>query len=400
MTRVPPAAAPKISKNPFSSIADENTTKLAKNLNSAPNSAPESLVAAPTIRKSPRFMKALNENDAATTQVADPAPTKDNFAMELDSIEDSPVPSEDKTMDLVDSSDDPSSPLIELPLESLVCKALDQLKDASPELAQLISSIFNRFQSELDTLKSSVAAIDLAHPPVSYASAASSTTDAFATAGKRPHSVHRKPTPVDLKVRNKSLCAAWESKPTINGRKRLCTDPTNDNHLNENAEEQFMVVHLAGFDLHRNEHRATPAAVLTEKFDLAPDCIINVSSMGPQIQELHIVASKLSDLQAAVAKTQGALKLSTKLDPRMPPNGSQETNAITESTRYFRDRLDREIYRLSKTKSHRLQNLADFLVLYKESGLRISAPRRRRAPMFASAFLDEAVFVPMVPDKI
>ena len=122
--------------------------------------------------------------------------------------------------------------------------------------------------------------------------------------------------------------------------------------------------------------------------------------MGPQIQELHIVASKLSDLQAAVAKTQGALKLSTKLDPRMPPNGSQETNAITESTRYFRDRLDREIYRLSKTKSHRLQNLADFLVLYKESGLRISAPRRRRAPMFASAFLDEAVFVPIVPDKI
>ena len=84
----------------------------------------------------------------------------------------------------------------------------------------------------------------------------------------------------------------------------------------------------------------------------------------------------------------------------MPKMESKDPEAITVSTRYFNDRLDREIYRLSRSRVHRLQKLAEFLVEYRDTGRRISAPRERRGPGFASAWIDDDVFDPKVPAKI
>ena len=92
----------------------------------------------------------------------------------------------------------------------------------------------------------------------------------------------------------------------------------------------------------------------------------------------------------------------------MPSNGLSDPDAISQSTARFRERLNRDIARLSQTRSHRLRSLAEFLEQYRDEGLRISAPRPRprRQQLFASAFLDEAVFdqaasaPTMVADKI
>jgi hypothetical protein len=193
-------------------------------------------------------------------------------------------------------------------------------------------------------------------------------------------------------AKEKALTQAWENM-TPNGRKRLCPAPTEDSHL-ISGDDSIMVVHLAGFDLRRGEKPATVSAVLTQKFGLAPKSIVNVSPMGPQLQELHIVASRIEDLRLAVSRTEGALKLSTKLDARLPPLGALDPQAITESNSRFCERINREITRLSKSNSRTLCHLADFLALYRDKDLRISAPRphQRRQQFFASAFLDETVF--------
>lgn len=168
-------------------------------------------------------------------------------------------------------------------------------------------------------------------------------------------------------------------------------EPTADKHVTP-VEDSYMVVHMAGFDLRRDEHRATPSAVLEEKFGLARNTIVNVSPIGYQLQELHIMSSKLPSLKSAIARTGGKLRLTTTLDARMPPDGSIDPEVIESSSRSFEERINREIARLSVARSRKLRDLADFLTLYRDENQRVSVPRPRRTSLYASAFLDEAVF--------
>lgn len=137
-----------------------------------------------------------------------------------------------------------------------------------------------------------------------------------------------------------------------------------------------MVVHLAGFDLGKYR-RETVTAVLEVEFGLAPSTIINVSPIAPELQELHIIASRFPDLVAAVAKTNDALRISSILDARKSLFVATEVEyVIAEAKARFDKRLDLDIARLSVCKSSRLRDLAEFLILYKNEGVRKSAPRK------------------------
>lgn len=261
-----------------------------------------------------------------------------------------------------------------------------QCPEVSSKLGILLEGLFDRIQSleqALDSKQSTdnfAAAISLA-PKRSYSTEFRKKLAATKTAPEK----------------NKLLAESWESRGRTS--KRLCADPTSDIHL-ANEDESFMVVHMAGFDLMRDEPRATISAVLSEKFGLSPLAIINVSPMAPKLQELHIITSKLPDLRAAIAKSNGALKLSTRLDARNPGVDSSDDNVIAASKARFCTRLDREINRLSSSPSRRLKDLADFLVAYKIDGTRQSAPRPRRSTVYASAFVDDAVFQTLEPSMV
>lgn len=55
-------------------------------------------------------------------------------------------------------------------------------------------------------------------------------------------------------------------------------------------------------------------AVVNKKFGLIPSKIVNLSLMAPKLQELYSISSKLPELRVAIAKSDGALELSTHLD--------------------------------------------------------------------------------------
>lgn len=141
------------------------------------------------------------------------------------------------------------------------------------------------------------------------------------------------------------------------------------------VDETFLVVHLAGFNLQRKWPRETVTAVLEANYGLTPFTIVNVSPMAPELQELHIFASRLPDLAAAVAKTDGALLLSASLDPSKPGYETADESVIAEAKARFCKRLDGDIARLSASKSRRLRDLAAFLISYKNDGTRRSTPR-------------------------
>ena len=419
--RVENSAAPEVkTSNAFSALLDKNSDFLMENSESAAlnsfefhvppvkdEKAPrvsgrankaslESLMDKPKVFSSPLSSPAVPVTAAAkaTTMVTETSVPKGKPPVSND-MDTTPVHENEAEAVTRPNPNAPTSPATSV--EPSISDEMDlirvELTKVSPEMAAMVERLISRMSAEIEDLKKQF----------------------FLTSNvpsKRPHEKAQSPStakkpPVDIAARNKSLTEAWEAKPTLNGNKRVCTDPIDDAHLNP-EDDQFMVVHMSGFDLLPNEHRATPIAVLSEKFDLAPHAIINVSPIGPQLQELHIIASKLPNLRDAVAKTNGRLKISTKLDPRLPCPDNKDPNAHAECTARFRERLNREIARLSATKSRRLQSLADFLGQYRDEGLRLSAPRPRprRMQMYASAFIDETVFdqsaseSTMVTDKI
>ena len=406
MTRVENFAAPAAkSSNSFSALMVNDNDSEMKNSNPSGLNCADFHVPPvqdkPDVRKSSRTTKASPESLKDETKVfssplgssavkSTAAAFAPSVVNETKATLASTLPTNDMdTSHVQDSSNANTSPPIrtELSLSEEMAFISSEIAKFSPHMAAVVENFMARVSSEIETLKNSL----------SFASLTSNVPAAvLATSGKRPHtkSAHtaNRP-PVDIAARNKALVAAWEAKPTLNGNKRVCTDPIDDQHLNP-EDDQFMIVHMSGFDLLPNEHRATPTAILTEKFGLAPHSIVNVSPMGPQLQELHIIASKLPSLREAVSKTNGRLKISTKLDPRLPALDTTDPNALAESNARFKERMNRDIARLSATNSRRLKSLADFLAQYRDEGLRKSEPRTRprRMQMYASAFFDEAVF--------
>ena len=252
-----------------------------------------------------------------------------------------------------------------------------QCPSVSSQLGLLLEGLFDRIQrleQALDSKKPSSA----------------NFAEAVMLSPKRSHSTEFRRKLADAKstpAKNKLLADSWAGR----NNKRLCAAPTSDIHLSQEPES-FMVVHMAGFDLMRDEPRATVSAVLCEKFGLTPSVIVNVSPMAHKVQELHIITSKLPELRAAVAKSNGTLKLSTCLDARNPGYESTDPGTIADSNARFSARLDRDVGRLSRSPSRRLRDLADFLVAYKLEGTRQSAPRPRQSLIYASAFINDDAF--------
>ena len=407
MTRVENFAPPPPNlSNSFTALADKPIEILGKNSDSSESnlvaceeltlsdnpskrtSARSNKATTESLKDEQKVFSAINRPTAVPGTAASSAPSSVPTAVSSTAAPPAPPMSNDMDLSPVEGNS-PAPPAVQLvTMANAMSHVRERLSQSDPDLAVMIETLFRRMSGEIDSLRNSLTFANITSKVLT-----ASAPSPIGTGIKRPHANVGKSS-VDYVARNKALVEAWEMKPTlIGGHKRVCTAPTDDPHLNP-EEERFMVVHLSVFDLQKGEHRATPTAVLIEKFNLAQHTILNVSPMGPRIQELHIMASKLGSLQAAVARTEGALKLTTKLDPRTCSLGSQDPDAIAKSTAYFKERVSYDIARLSKTNSRRLRSLADFLIQYRDEGLRTSAPinRPRRQQFFASAFLDEAVF--------
>jgi hypothetical protein len=202
----------------------------------------------------------------------------------------------------------------------------------------------------------------------------------------------------DKATKNHILNDSWVARIT----KRARPEPIADPHF-QDEPPRYEIVHLAGFDLLRDEPHATISAVMNTHYALPLDTIVNVSPMAPKLQELVVDSRRLSALKAAVAKSEGKLKISCILDALLPGYSFTDPKVIEESlSRFNSPRLDREIQRLHKSPSRRLREVSDFLVLYKNEDIHKFMPRTK-SPIFASAFVDEYLFrpleTPMVVDK-
>ena len=288
----------------------------------------------------------------------------------------------------------PLAPIDIAQLEAMSSSICEVFREVDPKTTTVLSQILSNLFSKIQSLETALQVRTAEAPKiVSYAAAAS-------VAPKRTfHTEFRSKLAeaTTAPARNKVLSESWEARGLNN--KRLLLDRASDAHLLQ-EDESFMVVHMAGFDLLRDEPRATVSAVLIEKFGLNPATIVNISPIAPKLQELHIVSSRLSDLRAAVAKSNGVLKVSTCLDASKPGFESFDSNILAESKARFNNRLERDIKRLSSSHSRRLRDLSDFLFAYKKEGTRQSTPRPRRSAMYASAFLDDALFQASEPSMV
>lgn len=283
-----------------------------------------------------------------------------------------------KAEELNNKTSEPQSSNEKVDLSLEASKALcDQVKNYNPELANALENFHKEIIQRLNTLEARIEKTSKNLPAKpTFASVTAQAPIKFTTAIRTTIMES-----TDRQARQKALVAQWESRPGYNGAKRLCED-------NEQPQEPetFSIVHLYGIELKRDEHRSLPSAILSEKYGLPSDSILNVSSIAYKLQEIHLPTSKLAALQTAVQNSNGALKLSLKLDARLP---GDDTSTHEESISRFNSRVDREITRLSKSPSKKLRALADFLVEYKATGAKTSTPRPRRRTIYASAFLDE-----------
>jgi hypothetical protein len=257
---------------------------------------------------------------------------------------------------------------------------LDPIRGNFPEIASTIQTMIEALVSEVQALKKQLSS---GPKPSSYAAVVRENV----TKRKINDDLRAKlAEAVDKPTKTQILADTWSTR----NNKRTCTEPQADPHLSDEPV-QFEIVHMAGFDLMKDEPRATISAVLNKKFDVPLDTIINVSPMAPKLQELVIDSRRLDSLRSAIARSGGNLKLSTKLDARLPGFDTTDTKILEDSLSRFNIRVDREIQRLHQSPSRRLKDVADLLVAYKRDGTRKSAPRSRRSPIFASAFIDEAI---------
>jgi hypothetical protein len=151
--------------------------------------------------------------------------------------------------------------------------------------------------------------------------------------------------------------------------KRARPEPIADPYF-QDEPPRYEIVHLAGFDLLRDEPRATISAVMNTHYALPLDTIVNVSPMAPKLQELVVDSRRLSTLKAAVAKSEGKLKIRCILDVRLPGYSSTDPKVIEESLSRFNSRLDREIQLMHKSPSRKLRDVSDLLVLYENEDIR------------------------------
>lgn len=277
-------------------------------------------------------------------------------------------PSGIMSVDLISAPSEPSLPVStsdhSLSLEDISVQLLDQVQQRCPDIIPTLELLFDGL---FGRIKSTEQAITAPTAPKTFAAAIlSQPKRSFST------EFRKKLASTNSTIeKTKLLADSWEARSRANN--RLCADPSSGIHMMTQENESFTVVHLAGFDLMRDEPRATISAVLKEKFGLPSSVIINVSPIAPKLQELHIISSKLPELKAAVNRSNVALQLSTRLDASRPGVDSTDDTAIADSKAKFSARLDREITRLPSSPACRLKDMAEFLVDYKLHGTRQSS---------------------------
>jgi hypothetical protein len=276
-------------------------------------------------------------------------------------------------------------------VEQQAVSILDAIKTTCPEAAEALQALLTGLMNRIKCMEQQL--VDT-KAPTTYASA----VDKLSGKRKLTSELRLKLTEAtDKATKNHILNDSWVTRIT----KRARPEPIADPHF-QDEPPRYEIIHLAGFDLLRDEPRATISAVMNTHYALPLDTIVNVSPMAPKLQELVVDSRRLSALKAAVAKSEGKLKISCILDARLPGYSSTDPKVIEESLSRFNSRLDREIQRLHKSPSRRLREVSDLLVLYKNEDIRKSMPRTK-SPIFASAFVDEDLFHPtettMVVDK-
>jgi hypothetical protein len=113
----------------------------------------------------------------------------------------------------------------------------------------------------------------------------------------------------DKATKNHILKDSWVARIA----KRARPEPIADPHF-QDEPPRYEIVHLASFDLLRDEPRATITAVMNTHYALPLDTIVNVSPMAPKLQELVVESRRLSDLKTTVVKSDGKIKISCILD--------------------------------------------------------------------------------------
>ena len=403
MTTVPKAPSPAVFSNAKLANTAKNNENSMKNSNfstqtalhsSTSGSSAGSLNEEPftVVRTSKRATKAslesLKDSQKVFTLAKRPeiVPTAGTSPAEsiAATAEEPQPPTED--VDMVDDSHAPER-------KPSPSELLENIRDQFPDVALALQAVIEGLVSKVASLEKQLAEKPV---PPTYASALS------ANAAKRKMSdeLRKKLSEAaDKPAKTQILADSWASR----SHKRNCVEPAADPHIAE-EEDTLEVVHLAGFDLMRDEPRATIAAVLNKHYELPLDTIVNVSPIAPKLQELVISSKRLDSLRSVVARSGGALKMTTKLDARLPGYETSDTKILADSLARFNTRLDREIERLHKSPARKLKEAADLLVAYKRDGTRKSTPRARRSPIFASAFLDEESFSPastaMVTEQI